>query len=339
MAVQALGYVGIEARSPEDWAGYGTDFLGLQLAERSAGQLVFRMDDRRQRLVVMPGERDGARFFGWEVADAAALTAIAARLDAAGVAVTHGTRALADQRRVAGLISLQDPIGNRIELVHGAEATDAPFIPGRNISGFRTGALGMGHAVLTVPQMADVLPFYRDLLGFRVSDYVTRPFHAYFLHVNPRHHSLALIETGSAGLHHLMIELFSLDDVGQGYDLALLEEGRVATTLGRHTNDFMTSFYARTPGGFMMEYGWGGRTVDPATWQPVEMHSGPSLWGHERQWSSPEMRAEARRLRLQAARNGERQPVQVLPGNHNPISGECAWWDMAVRGHGMGGPR
>ena len=82
--------------------------------------------------------------------------------------------------------------------------------------------------------------------------------------MNPRHHSLALIETGSAGLHHLMVELFNLDDVGQGYDLATLEEGRVATCLGRHTNDFMTSFYARTPGGFMMEYGWGGRVVDPA---------------------------------------------------------------------------
>jgi 2,3-dihydroxybiphenyl 1,2-dioxygenase len=290
------------------------------------------MDDRRQRLVVTPGERDGARFFGWEVADAAALEEIAARLDAAGVAVTRGTRALADQRRVAGLIALQDPVGNRIELVHGAEATDAPFIPGRNISGFRTGALGMGHAVLTVPRMADVLSFYRDLLGFRVSDYVTNPFHAYFLHVNPRHHSLALIETGTAGLHHLMIELFSLDDVGQGYDLAMLEEGRIATSFGRHTNDFMASFYARTPGGFMMEYGWGGRTVDPATWQPAEMHSGPSLWGHERNWGSPDMRAEARRLRLQAARDGERQPVQVLPGNHNLIRGECAWWDMAVRG-------
>ena len=29
MAIQALGYVGIEARSPEDWVGYGTNFLGL----------------------------------------------------------------------------------------------------------------------------------------------------------------------------------------------------------------------------------------------------------------------------------------------------------------------
>ena len=93
-----------------------------------------------------------------------------------------------------------------------------------------------------------------------------------------------------------MMELFNLDDVGQGYDLAMREEGRVATSLGRHTNDFMTSFYARTPGGFMIEYGWGGRQVDPATWQAVEMTSGPSLWGHERNWGSPEMQAEARRL-------------------------------------------
>ena len=334
MAVQALGYVGIEARSPEDWAGYGTAFLGLQLAERSAGQLVFRMDDRRQRLVVVPGERDGAAFFGWELADAAALEAIAARLEAAGHHPTRGGRALAEQRRVAGLVTLRDPLGNRIELVHGAESTDAPFRPGRCISGFRTGALGMGHAVLTVPRMADVLPFYTELLGFRVSDYVTSPFHATFLHVNPRHHALALIETGSAGLHHLMVELFSLDDVGQGYDLAMLEEDRVATTLGRHTNDFMTSFYARTPGGFMMEYGWGGRAIDPATWQPVEMRSGPSLWGHDRSWGSPGMRAEARRMKLEAARAGERQPVQVLPGNHSLIPGECAWWDAAVRSRG-----
>jgi 2,3-dihydroxybiphenyl 1,2-dioxygenase len=327
MTIQALGYVGIEATAPEDWAGYGTQFLGLQLAERSAAQLAFRMDDRRQRIVVTPGVRDGARFFGWEVADAAALAALAARLESGGVPVARGDRALAGQRRVADLIVTQDPIGNRVEIVHGAEHTAEPFRPGRSISGFRTGALGLGHAVLTVPRMADVLPFYRDLLGFRASDYVTNPFHAYFLHVNPRHHSLALIETGQAGLHHLMMELFNLDDVGQGYDLAMLEEGRVATSLGRHTNDFMTSFYARTPGGFMIEYGWGGRQVDPATWQAVEMTSGPSLWGHERNWGSPEMRAEARRLKLQAAAAGERAPVQVLPGNHQLMQGECLWWD------------
>ena len=48
-------------------------------------------------------------------------------------------------------------------------------------------------------------------------------------------------------MHHMMVELFSLDDVGQAYDVALGEPDRIGVTLGRHTNDFMTSFYAKTP--------------------------------------------------------------------------------------------
>ncbi len=142
---------------------------------------------------------------------------------------------------------LTDPAGNRIEIFHGPEiATDA-FKPGRSISGFRTGPLGMGHAVLHVNSINDVVPFYRDVLGFRLSDYMLRPFNAYFFHANPRHHSVAFIETGRSATHHLMVELFSLDDVGQCYDLALGEEGRIGVTLGRHINDEVTSFYANSP--------------------------------------------------------------------------------------------
>src|SRR5262249_34837402 len=92
----------------------------------------------------------------------------------------------------------------------------------------------------------ELMPFYRDLLGFRLTDYYHEPFEARFLHVNPRHHSLAFIKTGHSGVHHIMMEVFSFDDIGQAYDIAL-GEGRVATTLGRHTSDFITSFYSRTP--------------------------------------------------------------------------------------------
>jgi 3,4-dihydroxy-9,10-secoandrosta-1,3,5(10)-triene-9,17-dione 4,5-dioxygenase len=36
-------------------------------------------------------------------------------------------------------------------------------------------------------------------------------------------------------------------------------------TLGTHTDDRMTSFYLRTPSGFEIEYGCGGRFVDDAS--------------------------------------------------------------------------
>ena len=333
MSLQALGYAGFGSSALDDWRQFGTGLVGLQAVERSASLLAFRMDDRKQRIVIDRAMPDGARFFGWEVADAADLDALAARLEKHQVHVVAEPQTLADARRVGGLISFRDPAGNRLEAFYGAEIDETPFSPGRSISGFRTGPLGLGHAVLTVENIDAVMPFYVDLLGFGLSDYMMKPFRAYFFHINARHHSLALIETGTNGMHHLMVELFSLDDVGQAYDVALSQPERVNVTLGRHTNDFMTSFYAKTPSAFMVECGWGGREIEPSTWQPVEMHDGPSLWGHERVWLPEKDRAVAREMRMHAAASGLRAPVQVMEGNYKLMSGTCAWWD-GVSGKG-----
>jgi 2,3-dihydroxybiphenyl 1,2-dioxygenase len=327
MTVQALGYVGFGSKDLDDWRQFGTGLVGLQAVERGNSLLAFRMDDRKQRIVIDRAMAEGERFFGWEVADAAALDALAARLEAAGIDVVAEPRTLADTRRVRSLVSFRDPAGNRLEAFYGPDIDDTPFSPGRSISGFRTGPLGLGHAVLTVERIDAVMPFYVDMLGFGLSDYILKPFRAYFFHINARHHSLALIETGRNGMHHLMVELFSLDDVGQAYDIAQTQQDRVSVTLGRHTNDFMTSFYARTPSSFMIECGWGGREVDPSNWQPVEMFDGPSLWGHERVWLPEKDREVAREMRMRAAASGLRAPVQVMEGNYKLMPGTCAWWD------------
>ena len=327
MAVRALGYAGFGSAALDDWRQFGTGLVGLQAVERSPALLAFRMDDRKQRIVIDRALPEGSRFFGWEVADAAELDALAARLEAAGVAVIAEPRTLADARRVRALISFHDPAGNRLEAFYGAEIADTPFSPGRSISGFRTGPLGLGHAVLTVENIDAVMPFYVELLGFSLSDYMRKPFRAFFFHINARHHSLALIETGTDGMHHLMVELFSLDDVGQAYDIASSEPDRVNVTLGRHTNDLMTSFYAKTPSSFMVECGWGGREIDPATWRPFELQDGPSLWGHERTWLPPADREIAREMRMRAAASGLRAPVQVMDGNYQLMPGTCPWWD------------
>ncbi len=333
MALQALGYVGFGSADLDGWRQFGTGLVGLQAVERSASLLAFRMDDRKQRIVIDRSMPDGGRFFGWEVADAAALDALAARLEAVGIAVTAEPQTLADNRRVRGLISFHDPAGNRLEAFHGAEIADTPFSPGRSISGFRTGPLGVGHVVLTVDNIDPMMAFYVDVLGFALSDYIEKPFRAYFFHINARHHSLALIETGKNGMHHLMVELFSLDDVGQAYDVASSEPERVNVTLGRHTNDLMTSFYAKTPSSFMVECGWGGRDIEPKTWKPFEMKAGPSLWGHERVWLPPADREVAREMRMKAAADGMRAPVQVMDGNYKLLAGTCPWWD-GVSGKG-----
>ena len=132
---------------------------------------------------------------------------------------------------------------------------------------------------------------------------------------------------GRNATHHLMVELFSLDDVGQCYDLALGEKGRISTTLGRHINDEVTSFYSNSHSGFLVEYGWGGRVIDVDSCQPEEVTFGPSMWGHDRLWMSEEKRAEARGIRVDAAASGLRKPVNVIDGNYNLMPGVCPWWD------------
>lgn len=318
--IAALAYIGVRCDRSEDWRAFAGGLLAMQEVDRGGGLTAWRMDDRKQRLIV-DARSGGREFFGWEVVHRADLDTVAARLEAAGVGVIRGDRALCEARLVADLIAFDDPSGYRIEVCWKPAIADTPFVPGRPIAGFKTGPLGMGHAVLHTDAVEAMVTFYRDLLGFGVTDYGLTPYPLHFFHVNGRHHSFALVGSGRRGIHHFMVELQNLDDVGQGYDLAMLEEGRVGYTLGRHSNDWMVSYYANSPSGFFVEYGWGAREIVPETWEAEETFCGPSYWGHERLYLTEEGgRGRLREMRLEAARRG-------LRADDAP---PCPWADSVI---------
>lgn len=321
MELRSLGYMGISSSYLDDWTTLATRTLGMQQVDSTSGTRLFRMDDRKQRFAVSE-KGDVPHYLGWEVENRTALDGVASRLDNLGIAVTRCARSLADERFVSDLISFADPAGNRLEIFCGPEISTDAFIPGRPISGFRTGPLGMGHVVVNVDNLDLLLPFYRDVLGFRVSDFRRGPVKLYFFHLNSRHHSFAMVETGKTTPHHVMVELGSLDDVGQGYDLSVLEPDQIALTLGRHSNDYMTSFYLKSPSGFFIEYGWGGRDIDVDTWQPYESSGPTSLWGHDRLHLPPDKRSEMRREMLDYAAKGMRAPIPDV---------NCGWLKSVIR--------
>lgn len=315
MAITALSYLGVRSDAMDDWQQFAGRLLGMQVLDKGGKQLAFRMDDQVQRLVVSDEPGETIAFIGWEVESESDLDHFASRLENQGHKVVRATRDLADRRLVKDLIWFHDPAGYRVELVFAPHRTTDPFTPGRPIDGFKTGPFGMGHAVLHVPDAAAIVPFYRDTLGFAVSDYGLTPVPLYFFHVNGRHHSFAVVGSGKGGFHHFMVEYDNLDDVGQGYDLAQTGMADIAYTLGRHTNDYMTSFYAHTPSNFFVESGWGGRVINTETWEPHETTIGPSFWGHERMYMSEEERTRFRDMRLKAASEGKRAPHVV----------DCPW--------------
>jgi 2,3-dihydroxybiphenyl 1,2-dioxygenase len=278
MQVVALGYLGIQATDPQAWAEFGPGVLGLSLGDTGDdGTLFLRMDERAYRLAIHPGPRDGLACFGWELPTPSALEQAYRELDAAGCSPRRGTPDECRARKVQGLVYVSDPGGFQLELFYGQLTLYDQFLPARPISGFVAGELGLGHAVIGVPDYAAAQTFYSQVMGFRISD--TFANRIMFFHVNPRHHSLGLVNTGTASLRHIMLEVRDLDDVGRTYDLCL-SKGYVTRGLGRHPNDKMLSFYLASPGSFDIEYGWGGRLVDDATWSVQELGV-TSVWGHQ----------------------------------------------------------
>jgi 2,3-dihydroxybiphenyl 1,2-dioxygenase len=285
VGVAQLGYLVFEVQKLDAWERFATGVLGLEVAARRAdGALALRMDGHRQRIVVEPGQADDVTAIGWQVDDEAALRALAARLRAAGVEVSDGSEAEASARQVRRLLRFRDPAGIPSELFCGPALADEPFV-GRVVrSGFVADERGLGHVVVSARDQAKSVAFYRDLLGFRLSDQIVTEYHGFhvdivFLHANARHHTVAIGQEQKRRIHHFLIEARSMDEVGLAFDRALAAGVPIMQTLGRHPNDRMFSFYGKTPSGFQFEFGWGGRDVDDATWQPTT-YDRISEWGH-----------------------------------------------------------
>ena len=279
--IRNLAYIGFSSPAAEQWRTFGPEILGAELAEdRPGGTVRLRVDSAAWRIAVHPGDTHDLAYLGWAVSDDDDIDMVAARLAAEGIAV-NADDDLARQRCVARAAWFTDPLGFRHELTHGLRHGGA-FTPGRPLSGFVTGSQGLGHAVLIVPDLDAAERFYTDVLGFRRSDTIGRSLR--FLHCASRaarHHTVALVGVPDmVGMHHLMLEVESIDDVGTALDLVNGRQLPLAMGLGRHPNDLMISFYVRTPSGFEIEYGTGGVVVDDDAWQ-VSGYNDTSLWGHK----------------------------------------------------------
>jgi len=287
MGVSQLGYIAYQAPNLDEWRKFAAGVLGLEVREPASpdAPMYLRVDDQHHRFALYPGKDEKLIAIGWEVPTRTGLQDLAKRLQGKGIAMREGTKAECAARKVAQFFAFKDPHGFPVEIYYGPTIEDAPFRPGRAHAGFNCGGLGLGHIVLICKDQHAAADWYINELGFKLSDYIAwNDADAVFLHCNPRHHSLAMLNEcygmTSGQVHHVMLESLSLDDVGRAYDMVVENKLPLIMTLGRHSNDHMTSFYMKSPSAFAIEYGWGGRLVDDATWR-VRKYGSPKLWGHQ----------------------------------------------------------
>ncbi|MFT4262941.1 MAG: VOC family protein [Nocardioides sp.] len=280
MPIESLGYLRLESNDLPAWKVFAGDFLGLMPIESADESLRYRMDDFPQRLVVAPGAESKMTAMGFEVLNKRDLGEVVAKVESAGIKVTTGTVEECAERRVTGFARFDDPAGNPVELFYGP-VLDHRTVQLPTVSGFVTDDMGMGHVIVTGEDGQALYDFYVGLLGFFERNTMGgRENPVWFLSPNERHHTLGIAQAPGPGrLIHLMVEGESLDDVGRALDRAAELNVPMMHSLGKHTNDYMVSFYVWSPENYAIEFGYGGRRVEgeAATYEITE----GAFWGHK----------------------------------------------------------
>ncbi|MDJ1138095.1 VOC family protein [Streptomyces iconiensis] len=291
--VHSLGYIRVQVSDPVAWRTFAFDVIGFAEGTGAPdGALRLRVDERPYRIELVPGGTDRVLAAGWEVRDHLALRRVAEALEAHGTPVKELDEAACAARGVQAGLAAEDPGGTPLEFFCGPALDHSPVVT-PFAARFVTEGLGLGHVVVPVREADAAYAFYTDVLGFLPRGRMAvplppeagGPLMVRFLSTSRRHHTLAVMgvpEAEPPGLVHLMVELETLDDVGRALDRVTAHGVPLSSTLGRHTNDKMVSFYVRTPGGWDLEVGCEGMLVDESDYVAEEI-TADSYWGHD--WS------------------------------------------------------
>jgi len=262
--VTELGYMGLNVSDAAAWRQYAAECAGLEVLDEGEGDRFYlRMDNWHHRFVVHNGPQDDLAYIGWRVADAVALKAMEQQLSGAGVSYRVATSQEAAERRVLGLLKLEDPSGIPTEIFYGPRIdVHLPFYPGRRMHGrFLTGDQGLGHVLVQSKDPVATYKFYALLgLSGSVEYHLQTPVgvaEPWFMHCNDRQHSIAFGLPSEKFLNHMMLEYTELNDLGMAHDIVRKRGIPVALQLGKHANDLALTFYSATPSGWLMELGWG----------------------------------------------------------------------------------
>ena len=210
-----IAYVRTGAADLTGAVDFATRIVGLELVDGGEpGVAHLRADARHHCLALVEGE-SGVIATGFTVADQDALALAETELGQRGITVTRGDAAECRSRRVREFIGLDDPFGNRIELVAGQQTLGRPVAFSR-----RAGITEFGHVCLDAPDVRDAYRFWSTTFNAKVSDWIGDG--ACLMRIDPVHHKLAVFQAiGEAiggfwsmigGLRHERRNLWFVDD-------------------------------------------------------------------------------------------------------------------------------
>jgi 2,3-dihydroxy-p-cumate/2,3-dihydroxybenzoate 3,4-dioxygenase len=250
--LQTVSYVRLGTMDLDGATDFATNFLGLEIADRSKDAVYLKSDQREHTLCYFAGDPSD-QSAAFEVAERDDLEAAAAELDRLGHHVEVGTARDAELRRVRAFIAFRDPTGNKIELVW------RPATSSRRYHGERdAGITGFSHIGLCTTDAVRDEAFWTQVCNARVSDRIGD---AALLRIDAIHHTIALFPTDRAGIQHINHQVETGDDVMRSFNFLTERQVPVVFGPGRHPTSSARFLYFEGPDGMVFEYSSGVREI------------------------------------------------------------------------------
>ena len=245
--------------------------FGLLTGHRDADRLYMRGHGTEHHLIeAVRGDRK-ILAIAFEVAGAAALDIAATIPGASAITAIDGPAG-------GAMVSLVDPDGNRIELVHGLNRVEALPVPLQHLNSAadrerrrnaavrpeRRGSrvLRLGHVVIRTPVVRRSAHWYASTLGLLTSDEVVleeQDLLMAFLRLDHGegyvdHHVFQALKGPPNQIHHISFEVLDIDDLHMGHN-ALADAGyQHVWGIGRHLQGSQIFDYWLDPFGTMYEH-------------------------------------------------------------------------------------
>jgi catechol 2,3-dioxygenase len=129
----------------------------------------------------------------------------------------------------------------------------------------------ISHVVLNSAKTDEQVPFFVDVLGFKVSDSTQM---MDFLRCSADHHSIAVFRNNGPSLNHVAYELPNIDGLMRGAGRVKQSGFDIEWGIGRHGPGSNVFSYFIEPNGFVAEYTTELDQLDDATHVP----QGPEYW-------------------------------------------------------------
>jgi catechol 2,3-dioxygenase len=268
-----IGHVALRVTDLERSVAHVTNVLGLHERARSDGEVLLSSNEKHHELQLIAADAAALDHIGLEVEGGDELARVRASALAAGAEMLEEARGEAG---IGDAIRFVGPAGMVYEVYDGMDRE-----PLSTNTYLRPGIRKLGHLSFACENPVEVVAFWRDALGFRISDVAGG---LTWMRCDNDHHGLAVSPRPHGNvLHHHAWQTQDWGALGQYCD----DIARAGLTLSwgpvRHGPGFNVATYLPDPDGVIIEvYADLLQIDDERAYTPVDWSNEPralNLWG------------------------------------------------------------